>query len=261
MNQEDKIFFEGMTSVSAVIAAMRAGNARRRLITVYFDAAKKRDEFRRLNFLKRSAEELGFDVCLVPTEEIEKMVSGHTHGGICAWVSSAEYPELNGDSIPVDGFGALIEGAEDPYSLGYSIRSLYAAGADFLLLPRRMPDGADAVVARASAGTSELLPIFVCDPVPAAELLISRRYRAVCAGIRDSVPCCDADLRRPLLIAIGGEKRGLSASLTALCSATVRIPYGRDFMGSLSTASSVAVLAYEIMRQNRSSELTPGPLV
>lgn len=251
MNSTQPIYFEGMTSVSALIGALRAGTARRKLLTVYFDRNKKRDEFRRLNFLHRAGEELGFEVVLADSAEIDGMVTGHTHGGIAARVSEASFPVLDDATpLPERPFGALIEGAEDPYSLGYSIRSLYAAGADFVLLPRRLPDGADAVVARSSAGTSELLPIYVGDPAEAAASLIRRGVCAVCAGIRDSVPCSEADLSRPLLLCVGGEKRGLSAPVASLCARTVRIPYGREFMGSLSTASSVAVLAYEVLRQN-----------
>lgn len=253
INPEQPIYFEGMTSVSALISAQRSGHARRKIIAVYFDITKKRDEFRRLNFLRRASEELAFPLHLVPPDEIGARVSGHTHGGIVAEVSPAAYPTLDsGSEVPEKGFAALIEGAEDPYSLGYSIRSLYASGADLILLPRRLPEGSDAVVARASAGTSELIDIFVGDPAEAVAELLRRGYKAVCAGIRDSVPCSAGDLSRPVLLAVGGEKRGLSAPVSALCTQTVRIPYGREFMGSLSTASSVAILAYEVLRQNSS---------
>lgn len=254
MTDQTPIYLEGMTSVSALISALRSGTARRRILAVYFDKTKKRDEFRRWNFLRRASEELGFELLLSEPEQIDAFVRGHTHGGIAALVSAAEYPALSADDIPEKGFAALLEGAEDPYSLGYSIRSLYAAGADLLILPRRLPEGADAVIARSSAGTSELLPIFVGSPADAVSLLIAHGYCAVSAGIRDSVSCTEADLSRPVLLAVGGEKRGLSAPIAALCRQTVRIPYGREFMGSLSTASSVAVLAFEVLRQNPSPD-------
>ena len=75
-------------------------------------------------------------------------------------------------------------------------------------------------------------------------------YRIACAAIPDSVPCFEADLTLPLLLVIGGEKRGISSKLLQIKNLNVRIPYGTEFMGSLSTSSAVSILAYEVLRQN-----------
>ena len=75
-------------------------------------------------------------------------------------------------------------------------------------------------------------------------------YRVLCSGIRDSVSYLEAGLSRPLVIVMGGEKRGISSSLAAACDGCVRIGYGRQFMGSLSTACAVSVLAFEVLRNS-----------
>ena len=77
-------------------------------------------------------------------------------------------------------------------------------------------------------------------------------YRVLCAGIRNSVSLYEADLKKPILLIVGGEKRGISASLLALADEIVRIDYGRAFRGSLSTASATAVMAFEILHRNQS---------
>ena len=76
-------------------------------------------------------------------------------------------------------------------------------------------------------------------------------YRIVCAGIPNSVSYEQSDLKKPLLLVIGGEKRGIGAGLLALADTVARIDYGRDFRGSLSTAAATAILAFEVLRQNR----------
>lgn len=245
----DNIYLEGITSVSALIKAAENGSARRKIIKVYFDKARMHKDFRRAGFLKSAATRLGFEFCETDEKSIDSMCSGKTHGGICAQVTEAVYPELTDDSVPVDGFCVMLDGAEDPYTLGNCIRSLYCCGADALILPHRLPDGADGVIARSSAGTSELLPIFLCDSESAVKIFKDHGYKAICAGIRDSVASNEADLSKPLLLIAGGEKRGISSKVTALCDATVRIPYGREFMGSMSTSASISVLAYEVMRR------------
>ena len=157
------------------------------------------------------------------------------------------------DTIPECGFYVLLDGIEDPYNFGYTVRSLYAAGADGVILPPRNWMGVAGLVARSSAGTSEKMPMFISDPAEAAQLFKDKGYRVACAGIRDSVDLYEADLSLPLLLVIGGEKRGISSKVAALSDLTVRIGYSHkgNFRGSLSSAASAAVLGFEIMRQNR----------
>ena len=78
-------------------------------------------------------------------------------------------------------------------------------------------------------------------------------YRVACAGIRDSVSLYEADLAKPLLLVIGGEKRGISRAVLEQADLTVRIDYQSDFHGSLSAAAATAVLAFEVVRQNQKS--------
>ena len=244
------LIFEGMTSVSALINATRQGKARRRIIAVYFDKNKIRKERGRFSFIKHAAEELGFELRIVDTPRLCELVSGNTHGGICAETTEAIYPELVTESIKPKGFSAVIEGVEDPYSLGYSLRALYACGCDSVLLPRHLPESADSLLCKSSAGASELLDIYVGDTFELALAFKEKGYRVACAAIPDSDVCYASKLDLPLLLVIGGEKRGISANLMSLKDINVRIPYGRDFLGSLSTASAVSILAYEVLRQN-----------
>jgi 23S rRNA (guanosine2251-2'-O)-methyltransferase len=60
----------------------------------------------------------------------------------------------------------------------------------------------------------------------------------------------EANFKKPLLLIVGGEKRGISSSLLSKADEIVRIEYGRSFRGSLSAASAATILSYEIYRQN-----------
>lgn len=248
---ENKIIFEGMTSVSAIISAERSSTSRRKINTVYFDKNKVKKEHGRFLFLKKAAEELGFEFRVENSDVIASLSEGRTHGGILAEVTEAEYKDIDKDKIAPNGFAAIIEGVEDPYSLGYSLRALYACGCDTVILPRHLPAAADSTLCKASAGASELLNIYLGDTAQIAELYKMHGYRIACAAIPDSLPCYEADLSLPLILVVGGEKRGISSKLLSLKNINIRIPYGREFMGSLSTASAVSVLAYEVMRQNK----------
>ena len=247
--------FEGMTAISAVLDPDIRNFNDRRVLTVFVDKTRMAKKTREVSFLRRRAEELGFTVQPVLPEELDKMTSGNTHGGIVALCSDRTLPDLEGrmDGIRPDGFYVLLDGIEDPYNFGYTVRSLYAAGADGVVLPPRNWMGVAGLVARSSAGTSEKMPLFVCEPARAVELFHGAGYRVACAGIRDAVDLYEADLRLPLLLVIGGEKRGISRSVLSGTDLTVRIGYSREnrFRGSLSSAASAAVLGFEVMRQNR----------
>jgi 23S rRNA (guanosine2251-2'-O)-methyltransferase len=248
--------FEGMTAISAVLDPDIRPFNDRRVLTVFVDKTRMVKKARELSFLRRRAEEAGFTVQPVLPEELDRMTSGNTHGGIVALCSDRTLPDLaeNMAALRPDGFYVLLDGIEDPYNFGYTVRSLYAAGADGVILPPRNWMGVAGLVARSSAGTSEKMPLFICDPARTVELFHGAGYRVACAGIRDAVDLYEADLHLPLLLVIGGEKRGISRSVLSGTDLTVRIGYSQEnrFRGSLSSAASAAVLGFEVMRQNRS---------
>ena len=244
--------FEGMTAISAVLdPSIREFNDRR-VISVFVDKTRMDKKSRELGFLRHKAEELGFEIQAVHPDDLDNLTSGKTHGGIVAVCSDRTLPLLSesADRIREDGFYVLLEGIEDPYNFGYTVRSLYAAGVNGVILPSRNWMGVAGLVARSSAGTSEKMPMFVAEPAEVIPFFKSRGYRAACAEIRDSVDLYEADLSLPLLLVIGGEKRGISRAVLSEADLNVRIGYHGNFRGSLSSAASAAVLAFEVARQN-----------
>ena len=183
------------------------------------------------------------------------MALGTSHGGVIAFCTQREYPELDASFIQWTrrtGFYVMIEGIEDPFNFGYALRSVYSAGADAVILSKRNWMNAAGVVCRSSAGASELAEIAVSDSRDAAVLFRSLGFKVICADMtKDSESAFDASLRLPLLLIVGGEKRGISKALSDEADSVVCLEYGRPFPEALSAASAAAVLSYEILRQNR----------
>ena len=228
---------------------------------VYFDAEKCSKKEKEYRFLSAKAAELNFSLILTNKETLEGVTTGNTHGGVVAICAARSIPQLREvveePTLPYsrsDAFLVYLEGIEDPYNFGYTVRSLYAAGADGIILSPRNWMSAAGIVARSSAGTSEQLPMTICDGVTAVELLRAKGYRIVCAGIRESVSMYEANLRKPILLVVGGEKRGISATILGMTDQVVRIDYGRAFQGSLSAASAATVLAFEVLHQNQGAD-------
>ena len=247
----DSTLFEGMTSIRAVLSAMDSGISDRRITRILVDGGKQKSRAKELGWLGYKSREYTFPIETVPAEDIEKLTTGNTHGGIIAECSERTIPSLDESEIKADGFYVMLEGIEDPYNFGYALRSLYACGADGIVLSPRNWMTAAGVVCRSSAGASEMLPLYISDPVESSAYFKKHGYRVLCAGIRDSVSSFDCNMKKPVYLIVGGEKRGISAALLDTADDVVRIDYGREFGGSLSAASAASMLGYEIMRQNR----------
>ncbi len=239
---------EGMTSISALLGST-CNN--RRIEKILIDAAKRRSKAPEIGFLTAKSHELGFPIEFVTAEKINAFGTGNTHGGIVALCTDRHLPSVREASLAENGFYVYLDGIEDPYNFGYTLRSLYAAGVTGAVLPPRNWLSAAGVVARASAGASEAMPLYVAEAEEAIAAFHNAGYQILCAGIRDSVSIFDEDFSYPILLVVGGEKRGISRKILEKADKIVRIDYGRSFRGSLSAASAATVMAFEIFRKNR----------
>lgn len=247
----DSSVFEGMTSIRAILSAIDNKISDRKIVKVLFDKNKYIKNAKNIGYLKAVSQKYGFDIFESTSEEIEKHTLGNTHGGIIAFANERTIPFLSPYSeIKENGFYCMIEGIEDPYNFGYSLRSLYATGCDGIILPERNWMSAAGVVSRSSAGASELFPIFKSDALTAAEFFKKKGYTIVCADEDTEDVLGKCELKLPILLIVGGEKRGISASLMKYADIKVKINYKREFNASLSAASATTMFAYEIMRQN-----------
>lgn len=257
MQREDIKFqsstiLEGMVSLRALLAAKEANINDRPIYKVLYDAERAPRMYRELEYLRRCAKVHEFLLQETPPEQIDAMALGTSHGGILAVCGDRTIPVLEASSIQDGaGFYVMIQGIEDPYNFGYALRSLYACGATGIVLPERNWFSAAGVVARSSAGASEMLPVYMAQAGTAVELFHHSGYRVVCADERTDHVLHETLLNRPLLLVIGGERRGISRAILEQADVLVRIPYGRTFRASLSAASAATILGYEILRQNQ----------
>lgn len=215
---------------------------------------------RRLGRVRALAAERGVPIVRVDDAAIASRASGKSHGGVIAEVGERAYLDvatLVAQSGPRP-FLVMLDGIEDPYNFGQAIRALFAAGVDGLVIRPRSWESAATTVARASAGTSELLPTAVAvDPTAAAAACRAVGLQVVCAATGPgSVPLYAADLTGGTFLLVGGERRGVTRSFASSADLRVRIPYGRRGARALGAAAAAAVLAFEALRQRQAAD--PG---
>ena len=243
--------FEGMTSVRALLDNLKNGKENaRKIVKILFDASKEKQKHKELGYLLKMSELFDFTVEKTDAETINSLSIGSSHGGIIALCDERKYPLLESSHIKKDGFYAMIEGIEDPYNFGYALRSIYASGVDGIILSKRNWLSAAGVVCRSSAGASERADIYIADE-NFIDIFKKNGYKIVCADIENSISVYDADLKKPIFLLVGGEKRGISASVLKKADQIIRIDYGRKFDAALSAASASTIIAFEIYRKNK----------
>ena len=249
---QESTIFEGMTSIRAIIKGIDECGNSRQIETILFDKNKRAKNAKTIGYLRAVSEKYGFSVQESTADEIDQLAVGNSHGGIIAIAKDRELPELStSTSLSENGFYAMIEGIEDPYNFGYALRSLYACGCDGIILPERNWMSAAGVVCRSSAGASEMFSIYkTADACDAVGEFKRRGYTVVCADENTDNILGKCELKKPVLLVVGGEKRGISEKIISKADIKVKIDYAREFRASLSAASATTMFAYEIMRQN-----------
>ncbi len=247
----DSDVFEGMVSFRALVSAIDNEVSDRKIVRVEYSRDRAKKIANHLSYIKAMSHKHGFELREVDDNHITDVAIGTSHGGIIIYCTSRTIPELCEATLLQNGFYVMLDGVEDPYNFGYALRSIYASGADGIILPERNWMSASGVVCRASAGASEQIPLYTASSEACVEIFKKNEYKIVCADIENSVSVYDAELKKPLLLVIGGEKRGLSKVFTENADIIVRLDYGREFTSALSAASAASILSFEVLRSNR----------
>lgn len=252
MNESERIanavYFEGMTSIRSILKGIEINVNNRKIESIFFDKERIKSKSRELSFLKKMADIHSFDIEFSTSEAIDSMCVGTSHGGIIAKCTDRTFSDTLPSEIKHKKFFVMLEGIEDPFNFGYALRSLYAFGVDGVILPKRNWMSAAPIVCRSSAGASEMCEIYSVECEDALDHMKSLGATVIATAKENSSPIAQIDINFPLLLIIGGEKRGISKKILSKADAIARIDYANNFNSSLSAASAAAILGYEISK-------------
>lgn len=240
------IQLEGLQSVEA---ALQAYQRKFELILI-----KTGLHSHRIRSLLLEAERQNIPVKYVSREELDRMAQGKTHGGVMALctpkskLSVEQFVEILNRSETA-AMLLLLEGVEDQQHLGYIFRTAEALGAQAILLKKHLWDFNETAVSRASSGAFERLPLVKISHVDEVAQLKRNDLTLIGCIARSRKTFYQVDLTRPVILAVGGEKRGLSGALRAICDVFVRIPMFSPQATSLSLTHAACLLLGEAARQ------------
>lgn len=236
--------FIGTISCKSILESKK-----RKCTCLYIDKNKRNKDFR---YIIRLAKQQNIPVEFLVRESLNEISQSNKHGGMLLEAEDRNIPSLNSQE---KGFICYINGVEDPYNLGSVCRSLYAAGCQCLVLPRRDWQSAESTLLKASAGAYEKMNIVMIDSDQ--ELVdYAKTYDIplLCAHRKSAKSLYSYSFPQTFCLCIGGALRGLSATITNASSQNLMIDYGADFRNALDTPSATAVMAFEVVRQRKEKQ-------
>ena len=232
-----------------MLEALRSGRAVNRILL-----ARDIERHGNIAEILKLARERSIPFEYVDRRALEKCASTSVHQGVLAYAAAKEYISLedllsisrNKDEQPLY---CILDGLEDPHNLGAILRTADAAGIHGLIIRNRREVGLTPIVAKASAGAIEYVPVArVANISQAIETLKKNGVWVVGIEASGGVTFDEVDFRLPTAIVVGGEGTGIADLVRRKCDVLASVPmHGR--ISSLNASVAAALVMYEAFRQ------------
>ena len=189
----------------------------------------------------------------VDRNKLDEISTSHSHQGVIAVVSEYKYYELDelidkAKATGEDMFFIILDEITDPHNLGTIIRTADAVGAHGVIIPKRRSVHITPVVAKASAGAVEYMPVCKVTNIVNTIKRLKEEGLWIAAADMDGEVFYEQNLTGPIGLVIGSEGFGISRLVKQNCDFTVKMPMTGN-VTSLNASVAGGILLYEIFRQ------------
>ena len=204
--------------------------------------------------IRAIAREKGIVISEAAKQKLDSMSHTGSHQGVIAYTAMHEYAEID-DMLALaqqkgePPFIIIADEISDPHNLGSIIRTADAAGVHGVIIPKRRAVGLSAIVAKASAGALEYVPVAKVGNISnTVDELKEKGLWVAGAAMEGESVYGSTDLTGPLAIVIGSEGSGISRLVKEKCDFLVSIPM-QGKINSLNASVAAGVLMLEAARQ------------
>lgn len=201
------------------------------------------------------AKEKGIAIQNVDKKKLDEISESHSHQGVIAQVSDYKYFELD-EILEIvknkgeDAFFIILDEITDPHNLGSIIRTADAVGAHAVIIPKRRSVNITPVVAKASAGAVEYVPVCKVTNIVNTIKRLKEEGLWIAAADMDGDVFYEKDLKGPLALVVGSEGFGISRLVKKNCDFVVKMPMIGN-VTSLNASVASGILLYEIFKQRQ----------
>lgn len=187
-------------------------------------------------------------------QALDRMSQTHNHQGVIAAVASHEYVDVEDilNRAYDKGHAPLLlvlDELKDAYNLGSVLRIADAAGADGIIIPKHRSIGLDSVVAKASAGAIEYVPVARVTNISATlrDLKANHNFWVFGTDASGTTPYDKADYSGSTAIVIGSEGKGMRDTVMKECDFLLSIPMAGN-VNSLNAAVAAGIVVFEAVK-------------
>lgn len=192
----------------------------------------------------------------VPKNKIDRLAEGGNHQGLVIAIASFKYADLMTTLAKItldkpDPVVLMLDSIEDPHNLGSILRSADATGVDLVIIPKRHATGLTAVVAKASTGAIDHVPVArVTNLVQTTKVLKEQGFWFFGTDMNGT------DYRRwdatgKVVLVIGNEGKGISPLLKKQMDQMLTLPMV-GHVQSLNAGVATGVMLYQMLASRQS---------
>lgn len=219
--------------------------------------SKGREEDKRISKLMRQLESYSVVVQSAQRHFLDDKCEGGVHQGIVIEMKSEppknEHDLLDFlDELQQQGtvpFLMILDGVTDPRNLGAVMRSVWAAAAHAVIVPKDKSASFSPAARKAASGAAGVVPLFaVTNLARVLDELSEREFKIIGMDGAAEHNIFETDLSGPLALVMGSEEAGMRRLTREKCTDITKIPMASG-VESLNVSVAAGIALFEAVRQ------------
>jgi 23S rRNA (guanosine2251-2'-O)-methyltransferase len=197
--------------------------------------------------LHEAVPELRIQLELVRPHDISRLLEPDAvHQGLYLEADPLPSPTL--ETLPDSALVLALDQITDPHNVGAIVRTAAAFNVDAILTTARHSPSATGVLAKSASGGLEHVPFVIVRNLAEALIALGERgFQRIGLDSEGDTPLDTVAVRRPLVVALGAEGKGLRQRTKECCDVVGRL----DMPGaikSLNVSNATAITLYALTR-------------
>ncbi|MEI5990326.1 23S rRNA (guanosine(2251)-2'-O)-methyltransferase RlmB [Enterococcus crotali] len=202
--------------------------------------------------LKLLAKENAVPVKWVPKQKLDTMTNHGVHQGVVLAITAYEYLTLDElldrtKEKTETPFFLILDSLEDPHNFGSILRTADATGVDGIIIPKHRAVGITPVVAKASTGAVEYIPVARVTNLTQSIATLKENSFWIFGTDMNGTDYRQWNTQGAIALIIGNEGRGMSQGLHKEVDELLTIPMS-GHVQSLNAGVAAGLLMYEAYR-------------